>query len=209
MSKMNWTILSFFLLAVELLAAPAGAFAQTEAGFMVNGVVSNQAEILRLNAAAAIGCFLPFCTPAPPQATHVNAGVSYEGFVAHRLVGFRAAFLSFELPVLGIPNRGTDLSNVSYSTVAVTPGFRFTFFPKASTSPYISFGGGIVHFSGDGPSVTHGGARFGGGFDAKTPLPHLGLRIEVKDLMSARPPVQDTSGGLHNVLFGGGVLFKF
>jgi hypothetical protein len=209
MSKMNWTIFSLVLLAVELLAAPAGAFAQTEAGFMVNGVVSNQPNVNFFTPASAVICPLPACTPAPPQATHVNAGVSYEGFVAHRLVGFRVASLSFELPVLGMPNRGTNLSNVSYSTVAVTPGFRLAFLPKASTSPYVSFGGGIVHFSGDTPAVTHGATRFGGGFDAKTPLPHLGLRIEVKDLISARPPLLNTGGVMHNVLFGGGVLFKF
>jgi hypothetical protein len=209
MSKMNWAILSFVLLAVELLAAPAGAFAQTEAGFMVNGVVSNQPNPNFFITASAVICPFPACTPSGPRVTHVNAGVSYEGFLAHRLVGFRAASLSFELPVLGMPNRGTNVSNVSYSTVAVTPGFRFTFLPKASTSPYISFGGGIVHFSGDTPSVTHAATRFGGGFDAKTPLPHVGLRIEVKDLISARPPLLNTGGVMHNVLFGGGVLFKF
>jgi hypothetical protein len=203
MSKITRAVLLAFL-----LATPLTAFAQTEVGFMVNGVVSSQPEgISRI----AIVCPVTGCpgNPSGPIADHVNTGVSYEGFLAHRLVGFHAASLSIELPVLGIANRGTDLSNVSFSTVAVTPDLRLSFAPKASISPYISAGGGIVHFSGDASSVTHGAGRFGGGLDFKTPVPRLGVRFEVKDLITPWPSVFPKSGVMNNVLFGGGVVLKF
>jgi hypothetical protein len=191
-----------------LLVAPLPIFAQTEAGFMVSGVVSSQPDGIAI---IAVTCPVTGCPPgvANPIATHVNAGAAYEGFLAHRVVGFRAASLSVELPVLGIPNRGTNLNNVSFSTVAVTPGLRLSFVPHQSVSPFLSAGGGIVHFSGDTSSVTHGAARFGGGIDFKTPLPHLGARFEVKDLITPWPSLFPKSGVMQNLLFGGGVVFKF
>jgi hypothetical protein len=188
-----------------MLVAPPAAFAQTEAGFMVNGVVSSQPQGI----AIAITCPVTGCPAGFPLATHANAGVGYEGFLAHRLVGFHAASLSVELPVLGIPNRGTNLSNLSFSTVAVTPGLRLSFVPHQSVSPFLSAGGGIVHFSGDTSSVTHGAARFGGGIDFKTPLPHLGARIDLKDLITPWPSLFPKSGVMQNFVFGGGVVFKF
>lgn len=188
-----------------MLVAPLAAFGQTEAGFMVSGVVSSQPSGI----AIALTCPVTGCPPGNAIATHVNAGVAYEGFLAHRVVGFHAASLSVELPVLGIPNRGTNLSNISFSTVAVTPGLRLSFAPKGSISPYLSAGGGIAHFSGDASSVTHGAARFGGGVDFKTPLPHIGGRIELKDLITPWPSVFVKSGVMQNFVFGGGVVFKF
>ena len=173
---------------------------------MVSGVVSSQPEgIFTIN----VTCPINGCPPGIGIADHVNAGVGYEGFLAHRIAGFHAASLSIELPVLGIPNRGTNISNVSFSTVAVTPALRLSFAPKSSISPYISAGGGIVHFGGDASSVTHGAGRFGGGLDFKTPVPHLGVRFEVKDLITPWPSVFPKSGVMNNVLFGGGVLLKF
>jgi len=206
--RINRAVLSFILLALILLIAPLAAFAQTEAGFTVNGVVSSQPNGI---AVIAVTCPVTGCPPGStnPIATHVNAGAAYEGFLAHRLVGFEVASLSVELPVLGIPNRGTNLSNASFSTVAVTPGLRVSFVPKASISPYLSAGGGIVQFSGDTSSVTHGAARFGGGLDFKTPLPHLRVRVDLKDLITPWPSLFPKSGVMQNFLFGGGVVFKF
>jgi hypothetical protein len=57
--------------------------------------------------------------------------------------------------------------------------------------------------------VTHGAARFGGGIDFKTPLPHLGARVELKDLITPWPSLFPKSGVMQNFLFGGGVVFKF
>src|SRR5437899_8314877 len=133
MSKITRAVLLAFL-----LATPLTAFAQTEAGFMVSGVVSTQPEGISI----AFTCPVGGCPPGVAIANHVNAGVGYEGFLAHRIAGFHAASLSIELPVLGIPNRGTNVSGISFSTVAVTPALRLSFAPKASISPYISAGGG-------------------------------------------------------------------
>jgi hypothetical protein len=195
------------VLSAFLLAAPLAAFAQTEAGFVVSGVVSSQPDNIAI---IAVTCPVTGCPPGTsPIASHVNAGAAYEGFLAHRLVGLHVASLSVELPVLGIPNRGTNLSNRSFSTVAVTPGLRLSFVPKGSISPYLSVGGGVTHFSGDASSVTHGAARFGGGIDFKTRMPHVGGRVELKDLITAWPSVFPKSGVMQNFLFGGGVVFKF
>jgi hypothetical protein len=188
-----------------MLVAPLAALAQTETGFMVSGVVSSRPGDI----AIAVTCPVPDCPPGRPIATHVNVGVAYEGFLAHRVANFQAVSLSVELPVLGIPSRGTNFGNVSFSTVAVTPGLRLNFAPQASISPYLSAGGGIAHFSGDANSATHGAARFGGGVDFKTPFPHIGGRIELKDLITPWPSLFPKSGVMQNFVFGGGVVFKF
>jgi hypothetical protein len=200
LSRIDWAVL-----AVIMLVAPLAALAQTETGFMVSGVVSSQPG----GTAIAVTCPVTGCPPGLPLATHVSTGVAYEGFLAHRVASFQAVSLSVELPVLGIPNRGSNLNNASFSTVAVTPGLRLSFAPKASISPYLSAGGGIAHFSGDTSSATHGAARFGGGLDFKTPLPHIGGRIELKDLITPWPSLFPKSGVMQNFVFGGGVVFKF
>lgn len=178
-----------------LLAAPLAAFAQTEAGVVVNGVFSNQQN------SVAITCVITGCGPNTPNA---NNGVSFEGFLAHRLANFHVASLAVELPVLVIPTRGTDLPGVSFSTVAVTPGLRLNLIPGRSISPFLSVGGGIAHFSGGLGSTTKGAAVLSGGVDFKTRLPHLGIRLQLRDLITPGP-----SNGLQNFLPGGGVVFKF
>jgi len=179
------------------------ALAQNEAGFVVHGLFSTQPN----GFAIAVTCPIFGCPPSP-TATHVNSGVSFEGFVARRLINAHFASLGVELPVLAMPNRGTNLSN-TFSTVAVTPGVRVNFLPGQGTSPFLSAGGGVVHFSGDTPSATHGAGLVGGGFDFKTPLPHLGARVEVKDLLTPWPGLFPKSGVMNNVVAGAGVVFKF
>lgn len=91
-----------------LLVAPLAVFAQTEAGLVLNGVFSSQQRSVSI---IAITCPVSGCSPSSPNA---NNGVSFEGFLAHR---FANSSVSVELPVLVIPNRGTDLPGVSFSTV--------------------------------------------------------------------------------------------
>jgi hypothetical protein len=93
--------------------------------------------------------------------------------------------------------------------VAVTPGLRVNFRPQEPVSAFLSGGGGVVHFSGDTPSATHGAGLLGGGFDFKTPLPHLGVRVEVKDLITPWPGLFLKSGVMNNVVAGAGVVFRF
>jgi hypothetical protein len=178
-----------------LLIAALRSFAQTEAGVVFNGVFSNQQTPI------AITCPVSGCSPSNPNA---NAGFSFEGFLAHRLANFHVASLSVELPVLVIPNRGTSLAGASFSTVAVTPGLRMSFIPGRSVSPFLSAGGGFAHFSGNLPSSTKAAGLIGGGLDFKTPLPHLGVRMQLQDLITSGP-----SSGLQNFIAGGGVVFRF
>jgi hypothetical protein len=50
----------------------------------------------------------------------------------------------------------------------------------------------------------------GGGLDLKTPIPVLGLRLEVRDLVTGLPDADLTSDVSHHNLFaGGGVVFRF
>jgi hypothetical protein len=182
-----------------LLVVPLAVLAQTEAGLVVNGVFSSQQRSVSI---LAIPCPITGCSPSSPSA---NNGVSFEGFLAHRFANFHVASLSGELPVLVIPNRGTDVPGVSFSTVAVTPGLRLNFVPSRSVSPFLSVGGGFAHFSGGLPSATQAAVVFGGGVDFKTPLPHLGVRMQLRDLITPGGP----SRALQNFLAGGGVVFKF
>ena len=191
------------VLTVTLFIVRLSAFGQTEAGFTAYGLFSGQPNFVSI--------FIPVTCPitgCPATANHVNAGVSFEGFLARRLVNAHVASLAIELPVLAMPNRGTNLAS-TFSTVAVTPGLRANFLPRRAASPFLSAGGGIVHFSGDTPSATHGAGLFGGGFDFKTPLAFLGVRMEVKDLITPWPGLFPKSGVMNNVITGGGVVFKF
>jgi len=193
------------LLTAFFFIIPLFALAQTETGFVVHGLFSGQPN---QSGFISLICPVTGCPQPSPTADHVNAGVSFEGFVARRIVNAHLASLSIELPVLAMPNRGTNLAS-SFTTVAVTPGLRANFLPGKGVSPFLSAGGGIVHFSGDTPSATHGAGLFGGGFDFKTPLPHLGVRFEVKDLITPWPGLFLKSGVMNNVVAGGGVVFKF
>jgi hypothetical protein len=190
------------LVAVVLFVIPALAMAQTETGFVVHGLFSSQPN----STAIAVTCPVTGCSS--PTAEHVNAGISFEGFVAHRLIDAHVASLAVELPVLVIPNRGTNLTS-TFSTVAATPGVRVNFLTRQAASPFLSAGGGIVHFGGDTPSATKGAGLVGGGFDFKTALPHLRARIEVKDLLTPWPSLFPKSGVMNNVVAGAGLVFKF
>ena len=191
------------LLNLASLSLSLPALAQNEAGFVAHGLFSTQPNGI----AIAVTCPVFGC-PSSPTAVHVNSGVSFEGFIARRLVNAHIASLAIELPVLVMPNRGTNLAS-TFSTVAVTPGVRVNFLPSQGTSPFLSAGGGVVHFSGDTPSATHGAGLVGGGFDFKTPLPHLGARVEVRDLLTPWPGLFPKSGVMNNVVAGAGVVFRF
>jgi len=186
-----------------LLMTSSAVLAQTEAGLVAHGLFSSQPNQF----ANVVTCVVNGC--GPPPASRVNPGVSFEGFVAHKLASFHVASLSVELPLLAMPNRGTNLAGRSFSTLAVTPGLRLNLGSRESFSPFLSAGGGFAHFSGDAPSVTKGAVLFGGGVDFKTPLPHLGVRVEVKDLITPWPSLFLKSGVMQNAIAGGGVVFKF
>lgn len=136
----------------------------------------------------------------------VNSGLALEGDLAHRLINFHLASLHLELPVIGIPKR--TVAPGSFSSVYFTPGLRMKF-SLPLLSPFLSFGGGVAHFSTSSnlsASSTTGVFDFGGGVDVSTPIPLIGLRGEVRDFYTGTPKFTNAQ---HNIFVGAGIVLKF
>lgn len=152
----------------------------------------------------------PFCG----QTLHTGSGITYEGVLAHRLANVHIASLYLELPVVGSSDRdirqGVFVRN--FSSIFFTPGLKL----KLNTpvlKPFLSVGGGLAHFSpstngGTFPdqSSTEGAFQVGGGIDLGLPIPHLGLRGEVREFYTGKP---DFSSNPHNIFVGGGIVLHF
>ncbi|HET9281100.1 MAG TPA: hypothetical protein VFR24_03955 [Candidatus Angelobacter sp.] len=149
-----------------------------------------------------------------------------EGAFGLRLVNAHAASLSLDVPIASIPSQtvtsastaGTLTTPSDLSSLFITPGVRLKLLPSFSISPWVAVGGGWARYA-QGSFITNKPAiEYGGGLDFKTGLPLLGFRAEVRDFITedflngSFGSVFDTnSGGLHhhNVLVGGGVVFRF
>jgi hypothetical protein len=166
------------------------------------------------------------CTVTCPLAFNfrTDTHVFYEGTGAVRLANFKLASLHLEVPVAGIPSAQVDFSEtpslnaLKLSSVFVTPSLRVKFAPGFPVSPWASIGGGWAHYNLVGPSMNKGALQFGGGVDIKTGIPLLGFRAEVRDFVSGQPDFGIVSiqtvgsqslGRRHNVLAGGGIVFRF
>jgi len=166
------------------------------------------------------------CTVTCPLAFNfrTNTHVFYEGTGAVRLANFKLASLHLEVPVAGIPSAQVvfsetpSLNALKLSSVFVTPSLRVKFAPGFPVSPWASIGGGWAHYNLSGPSENKGALQFGGGVDIKTGIPLLGFRAEVRDFVTGQPDFGIVSiqtvgsqslGRRHNVLAGGGIVFRF
>jgi hypothetical protein len=166
------------------------------------------------------------CTIPCPLAFNfrTDTHVFYEGTGAVRLANFKLASLHLEVPVAGIPSAQVDfpetpsLNALKLSSVFVTPALRVKFAPGFPVSPWASIGGGWAHYSLTGLSMNKGALQFGGGMDIKTRIPLLGFRAEVRDFVTGQPDFGIVSiqtvgsqslGRRHNVLAGGGIVFRF
>lgn len=166
------------------------------------------------------------CTIPCPLAFNfrTDTHVFYEGTGAVRLANFKLASLHLEAPIAGIPSAqvffsGTPSSNtLKLSSVFVTPALRVKFAPGFPVSPWASIGGGWAHYNLAGLSTNKGALQFGGGVDIKTGIPLLGFRAEVRDFVTGQPDFGIVSiqtvgsqslGRRHNVLAGGGIVFRF
>jgi hypothetical protein len=145
------------------------------------------------------------------------------------LLNAKVASLHLEVPFAGIPSQKVTftvfpdiVSNVftaRLSSVFITPSIKAKFLPGAPVSPWVSAGGGWAHFSFPNDFTNKGALQFGGGADIKTPFPHFGFRVEVRDFLSGHPSfgtpgvglVGNAESGLsrHNVLAGGGFVVHF
>lgn len=185
------------------------------------------------------GIVCPLGLLCGPQTNSIDLGVGFEGNYARQLVKFGGASLGVEVPIVGIPGRDvrfttfgvTTAGSVSTWTFYLTPSARLKFH-AGPIEPFVSLGGGWAHFGTTFsvaapafPGVTassfsfsnsanRGVLQFGGGVDFKTPLPHLGVRAEVRDFWgsgTAQPSnlVTVSPAHQHNIFAAGGVVLRF
>lgn len=158
-----------------------------------------------------------------------GSGITFQATYARRLVGLKAAAISFELPFIAAPNvRVSSTANAvpaNYASLFITPGLRVKIRPTAAISPWISVGGGYARFHEsaelqDGSpnpgriGANRGAAQFGGGVDLHPAIKvffPIGLRVEIRDLYSGKPNYNLSTGGgfQHNLLFSGGLVLTF
>jgi hypothetical protein len=95
-----------------------------------------------------------------------------------------------------------------------TPSAKVKFLESSRISPFATVGGGLGHLGFvDGTRYT-GALQFGGGVDFRSPIRHLGFRIEARDFFTGG---NLRSGGFtqvspshqHVVFAGGGPVWRF
>ncbi|MGE5325111.1 MAG: hypothetical protein ACM3SW_19745, partial [Actinomycetota bacterium] len=148
----------------------------------------------------------------------------FEANYAAQLAHVPTVSLHLEIPVLFTPSTDITTSDLtalkSYSSIFVTPALRLKLIPESSFSPWISAGGGIVHFNPGSTtqggttvntqSVTKGAAQAGVGADIHPPLLPVAFRFEVRDFYTGLPNLNTASIKVrHNLFVGGGVVLRF
>jgi hypothetical protein len=149
---------------------------------------------------------------------------AFEANYAAQLAHVPALALHLEIPALFTPSTDLTTSNVtalkSYSSFFITPALRLKVLPGSPVSPWISAGGGIVHFNPGSTtqggttvntqSVTKGAAQAGVGADIHPPLLPVAFRVEVRDFYTGLPDLNSVTIKVrHNVLVGGGLVLRF
>lgn len=156
-------------------------------------------------------------------------GLTFELNYARRLTLSPVYAVAVEIPAVfnfdEDLNSGADVVPEDYQQIFLTPSLRANLFPETSLSPWLSFGGGLGHFS-ENKNLIYGGANPGasstsgvvqGGFGLDTrPFPgrfsKLILRGEVRDFWSGSPNLPLAPTGKtrqHNYLVGGGLVWQF
>lgn len=165
------------------------------------------------------------CDSIPPESVKTGHDVFWEGTFSSRMIDAKLASIHIEIPIAGIAHQQatfTQSPNVfiaHFSSLYITPSLKTKFFPAAPISPWISLGGGLAHFSFPDDHTNKFALQFGAGADIKTPLPHIGLRVELRDFLSGQPSFGTPGVGLagnpesglsrHNVFAGGGFVIHF
>ena len=158
----------------------------------------------------------------------IGTGTTFQLTYARRLVTTPHLALYLEVPALAIPLQDITASigavPRNYDSFFVTPGLRVKLAPTVWISPWFSAGGGYALFDESANRMdgthnttrgTNGGAiQFGGGVDVRTPIKLLfpvALRAEVRDLYTAKPDYNISTGGgfQHNVALSGGIVLHF
>jgi len=152
-------------------------------------------------------------------------GLTFEVNYARRLYGTQVFAISAEVPaVFNLDedlNAGANVVPQDYQQIFVTPSARFNLFPQTAVSPWLSFGGGVGHFS-ENSTLIDGGANPGGsstsgviqggiGLDVKL-WRRFSIRGEVRDFWSGTPDLPLATTGhtrQHNFFLGGGFVWTF
>lgn len=176
------------------------------------------------------GTFTPSLDLAGPGANRleIGSGTTFQLTYERQLTTTGSTALYLEVPALAIPLQDITSSNGvvprNYASFFVTPGLRVKFATSRLVSPWFSAGGGYALFDesanrmdgthNTGRGTSGGALQFGGGADFRTPIRVLlpvGLRAEVRDLYTAKPNynVSTGSGFQHNVVLSGGIVLHF
>jgi hypothetical protein len=201
----------FVLLFLILFVAGLASAQSTEVGIVVGGIISPQSR----PPGGAI-CIRNFPNPNCNANVNTETTVAVEGVIAHRLLNFHLASIYAELPIVGIPDRTAKQGTFSqdFSSLYFTPSLKLKF-SAPGLSPWVSVGGGFAHFSANNvagaiaASSTRNALQVGAGVDFSTPIPFIGFRAEVREFYTGRADLFVTSPPQHNVLVGGGLVFRF
>jgi hypothetical protein len=158
---------------------------------------------------------------------HSGKGLSYEGDYARKLRNYNWGTLWVEVPVVVNPdedlNYGLNQVPKDYSSILVTPAVRVNYLQDFVFSPWLSFGGGLAHYTASkdlvffgtnpGHRVDNSGAIEAGiGFDVKIPRVYIfRFRFEARDFWTGEPPINVDTGHTrqHNYFVAGGAVFRF
>jgi hypothetical protein len=161
------------------------------------------------------------------KTVHFGKGWSFQGNYSRRLLSFRWGALCAELPVIFNPDEDLNfkLNQIpeQYSSIFITPAARVNLMPGFAFSPWVSFGGGIAHFTASknllfggtnpGHRVSNSGALEAGvGFDTRIPgVSFSRLRFEARDIWTGEPPMNVSTDHTrqHNYFVGGGPVLRF
>jgi hypothetical protein len=149
---------------------------------------------------------------------------AFEANYATQLAHVPAVALHLEIPALFTPSTDITTSNLttlnSYSSFFITPALRLKLVPGSPFSPWVSAGGGMVHFNPGSTtqggttinthSVTKGAVQAGVGADIHPPLLPLAFRMEVRDFYTGLPDLNTVGIKVrHNLMVGGGIVLRF
>ncbi len=206
------TMVTIACVVLALFQAHAQANRKNEIGLLLGATVTPGLEI----------------AGSSSSGLRIGSGITFQLTYARQLATARSVALYFEVPALAIPLQNITASSgavpANYDSFFVTPGLRVKVAPSARVSPWFSAGGGYALFDESANRIdgthnttrgTSGGAvQFGGGVDVRTPIKVLfpiGLRAEVRDLYTAKPNYNVSTGGgfQHNVVLSGGIVLHF
>ena len=146
-------------------------------------------------------------------------GLTFEVNYARRVMGNGLLSIALEVPFVVNPDEDVHAYTnpfLGYRSYFVTPAARLNVFSEQAVSPWVSFGGGFGHFSGNtGSGASTGGTstgvlQAGLGLDVRI-FGHFSLRGEGRDFWSGVPQLDVNTGKTrqHNIFVGGGIVWHF